>query len=101
MTALRRHRGPAVRIKRLRPTALKLANELASLRKTRAKASTRIRALEEQLLEELDGRERGQLADGTLLVAQEVERPGYRVVSTSFIQLRRQRAPEKVKVKRG
>jgi hypothetical protein len=97
MTALRRHKGRAERVKRLRPTALKLANELGKLRLARNKASGRIRALEERLLEELDGRARGLLADGTMLVAKEVERPGYRVVSTSFIQLRRQRAPEKVK----
>lgn len=77
--------------------ATKLADELGSLRKARAKTSRRIRALEEQLLVELKGKPRGQLTDGTLLVAQQVERASYRVAETSFIQLRRQRPPEKIK----
>lgn len=91
MSALRRTKVKATRIPRLRPTALKLVTELERLRKARAKSSERIRALEERLLAELDGRERAMLADGTLLVAQEVERNGYRVPSTSFVQLRRQK----------
>jgi hypothetical protein len=97
VTALRRHKGRPERVKKLRPTALKFANELGKLKTARTKASMRIRAIEERLLEELDGRERGLLSDGTLLVAKEVERPGYRVVSTSFIQLRRQKVPVKLK----
>lgn len=93
MTALRRRpKAKAERVKRLRPKALKLANELRTLRKARAKASLRIRVIEENLLDELDGKEKGLLRDGTLLIAQEIERPGYRVASTSFIQLRRAKA---------
>ena len=91
MTALRRGKKKAERVPRLRPTALKLVSELEKLRKVRSKAAQRVRALEERLLDELDGRERALLSDGTLLVAQEVERDGYRVPSTSFIQLRRQK----------
>lgn len=91
MTALRRAKRKVERVPRLRRTALKLVSELEKLRKARAKSSGRIRALEESLLDELDGRERAMLSDGTLLIAKEVERPGYRVPSTSFIQLRRQK----------
>ncbi len=97
MTALRRSGRKPERLVKLRPKVLRAADELGRLRKSRSKAERRIRALEETLLDALGKNERALLSDGSVLIAAEIERDGYRVGPTTFVQLKRIAPPEKKK----